>query len=130
MRKSIMVNQIDTEALTTLMYWKNVEAGSDVRPEGEAMVVVNTPKGLATICNEGVGWWKDDNGKYLVSGYVGYSDVVYRITEKELLSCLSSKQIDLAEFINTFGARLENNFYLWYNQVKDVSQDISLFDFA
>ena len=129
-RPSIMVNQIDTESLTTLLYWKNVEAGSDVRPEGEAMVVVNTPEGLATVCHEGVGWFKNDDGKYLVSGWVGYNDIVYRITEKELLSCLSSEQVDLAEFINSFGGRLESNFDIWYNQVKNVSQDISAFDFA
>jgi hypothetical protein len=130
MRKSIMVNKIDTEKLTKLMYWKNVEAGSDSRPEGEAMVIVNTPKGLATICNEGVGWFKNDDGTYVVTGYMGYSDVVYRITEDELLSLVSSEQVDLAEFIRVFGARLESNFYLWYEQVKDTSQDISAFDFA
>ena len=130
MRKSIMVNKIDTDKLTELMYWKNVESGSDSRPEGEAMVIVNTPKGLATICNEGVGWFKDENNKYVVTGYMGYSDVVYRITEDELLSLLSSEQVDLAEFIRSFGSRLEVNFDLWYEQVKDVSQDISAFDFA
>jgi hypothetical protein len=129
-RTSIMVNQIDTDKLTKLLYWKNVEAGSDARPEGEAMVVANTPEGLATVCHEGVGWWKNDDGKYLVGGYIGYSNPTYYITEEELLSCLSSEQTDLAEFINKFGDRLENNFDLWYNQVKNVSQDIAAFDFA
>ena len=124
MRKSIMVNKIDTDKLTQLMYWKNVEVGSDARPEGEAMVVVNTPKGLATICNEGVGWFKNEDDKYLVTGYLGYSDVVYRITEDELLSCVSSEQVDLAEFIRSFGSRLEVNFDLWYNQVKDTPQNV------
>jgi hypothetical protein len=123
-RPSIMVNQIDTAKLTTLLYWKNVEVGSDARPEGEAMVVVNTPKGLATICNEGVGWWKNDEDKYLVGGYIGYSNPTYYITEDELLSCVSSEQVDLAEFIRSFGSRLEVNFDLWYNQVKDTDQSI------
>ena len=129
-RPSIMVNTLDTEKLTELFYWKNVEAGSDSRPEAEAMVIVNTPEGLATICNEGVGWLKNDDGRYLVSGYLGYSDVVYRITEDELLSCLSSEQVDLADFIRTFGSRLEANFDIWYHQIKDTSQDIAAFDFA
>ena len=129
-RPSIMVNQIDTEKLTNLMYWKNVEVGSDARPKGEAMVVANTPEGLATVCHEGVGWHKNEEGKYLVSGWIGYSDIVYRITEQELLSCLSSEQVDLAEFINSFGDRLESNFDIWYSQVRKVSQDISAFDFA
>ena len=129
-RPSIMVNQIDTEKLTNLLYWKNVEAGSDARPEGELMVVANTPEGLATVCHEGVGWHKNEEGKYLVSGWIGYSDIVYRITEQELLSCLSSEQVDLAEFIKSFGDRLESNFDIWYSQVRKVSQDISAFDFA
>jgi hypothetical protein len=129
-RKSIMVNKIDTDKLTKLLYWKNVEVGSDARPEGEAMVVVNTPKGLATICHEGVGWWKNDDDKYLVGGYIGYSNPTYYITEDELLSCLSSDEVDLAEFINKFGDRLETNFDLWYNQIKKVSQDVAAFDFA
>ena len=130
MRKSIMVNKTDTAKLSELLYVKNVQAGSNNRPEAEVMVIANTPKGLATVCNEGVGWWKDENNKYVVSGWMGYSETIYRITENELLSCLSDEQVDLAEFINSFGSRLEVNFDLWYEQVKDVSQDISLFDFA
>ena len=129
-RPSIMVNQIDTDKLADLLYWKNVEAGSDSRPQGEAMAIVNTAEGLATVCREGVGWFQNEEGKYLVSGWVGYSDIVYRITENELLSCLSNEQVDLADFINRFGGRLETNFDIWYYEVKDVSQDISAFDFA
>ena len=123
-RPSIMVNQLDTEKLTDLLYWKNVEAGSDSRPQGEGMVVVNTPEGLATVCREGVGWFKNEEGKYLVSGWIGYSDIVYRITEDELLSCLSNEQVDLADFINRFGARLESNFDIWYYEVKDTPQNV------
>lgn len=123
-RPSIMVNQLDTKKLTELLYWKNVEAGSDARPEGELMVVVNTPDGLATVCHEGVGWHKNDENKYIVSGWIGYSDIVYRITEDELLSCLSSEQVDLADFINSFGGRLESNFDIWYNQVKKTPQNV------
>jgi len=125
-RTSIMVNKIDNRKLGDLLNAKTDR--SDL--EGETMVVVNTPEGLATVCSEGVGWWKNDDGKYLVGGWVGYSNPTFYLTEDELLSCLSSEEIDLAEFINKFGDRLEVNFDLWYDQVKDVSQDISAFDFA
>lgn len=125
-RPSIMVNQIDTEKLTKLLYWKNVEVGSSDYPEGEAMAVVNTPEGLATICHEGVGWFKNDENKYLVGGYIGYSNPTYFITEDELLSCLSSEQVDLSQFINTFGDRLENNFSIWYNQVRNTPQEMKV----
>jgi hypothetical protein len=125
-RPSIMVNKIDNDKLTKVLISKRGK--DDI--EAESMVVVNTHKGLATICHEGVGWWKNDEEKYLTAGYVGFNNIVYYLTEDELLSCLSSEQVDLAEFINTFGDRLETNFDLWYSQVRKVSQDISAFDFA
>jgi hypothetical protein len=126
MRKSVMISQIDTDKLATLL---NTRMDRDDL-QGEQMVVANTVKGLATVCSEGVGWWKNDEGKYLVGAWVGYSNPTFYLSEDELLSCLSSEQVDLAEFINTFGSRLEVNFDLWYDQVKNVSQDISAFDFA
>lgn len=125
-RPSVMVNKIDNMKLGDLLNAKTDR--NDL--EGETMVVVNTPEGLATICSEGVGWWKNDEGKYLVGAWVGHSNPTFYLSEHELLSCLSSEEIDLAEFIRSFGSRLEVNFDLWYNQVKDVSQDISAFDFA
>jgi hypothetical protein len=121
-----MVNKIDNRKLGDLLNAKTNR--SDL--EGETMVVANTDKGLATVCSEGVGWWKNDDGKYLVGAWVGYSNPTFYLTEDELLSCLSSEEVDLAKFINTFGDRLETNFDLWYEQVKDVSQDVSAFDFA
>lgn len=124
-RPSIMVNQIDTDKLGEILHQRAVDAGqSDVFPQGESMVVVNTAKGLATICHEGVGWWKNDDGKYLVGGWIGNSNPTYYITEDELLSCLSPEKVDLADFINTFGGRLETNFDLWYYEVKDTPQNV------
>jgi len=127
MRTSIMVTKLDSDKVVELIKSRRE---TDEHIEAEPFVVVNTPKGLATICSEGVGWWKNDDDKYLVGFYVGYSNPSYYMTEDELLSCLSSEQVDLAEFVQTFGSRLENNFDLWYDQVKNVSQDISAFDFA
>src|SRR6056300_2039542 len=119
-RPSVMVNKIDNMKLGDLLNTKTDR--NDL--EGETMVVVNTPEGLATVCSEGVGWWKNDDGNYLVGAWVGYSNPTFYLSEDELLSCLSSEEIDLAEFIRSFGDRLENNFDLWYSQVKGVSQDI------
>jgi hypothetical protein len=116
-----MVNQIDNEKLTNLLISKRGK--DDI--EAESMVVVNTPKGLATICHEGVGWWEGDEG-YLVAGYVGFNNIVYYINKDELLSCLSDEQTDLSHFINTFGDRLENNFDLWYYQVKNTPQEMKV----
>jgi hypothetical protein len=128
-RPSIMVRQLDTTKLEKVIR-SGIRASSTEQVEAEPMLVVNTADGLATICREGVGWWKNDNDMYLVGFWQGYSNPSLHITENELLSCLSDTDVDMAEFINTFGDRLEVNFDLWYGQVKDVSQDISAFDFA
>ena len=124
-----MVRQLDTTKLEKVIR-RGISASSTEQVEAEPMLVVNTADGLATICREGVGWWKNDNDMYLVGFYQGYSNPSLHITENELLSCLSDTDIDMAEFISSFGDRLEVNYDLWYDQVKDVSQDIALVDFA
>jgi len=129
MRKSVMVRQLDLPKLEKVIR-RGISASSTDKIEAEPMLVVNTADGLATICREGVGWWKNENDMYLVGFFQGYSNPSLHITENELLSCLSDTDIDMAEFINSFGDRLEVNYDLWYNQVKDVSQDIALVDFA
>jgi hypothetical protein len=129
MRKSVMVRQLDLPKLEKVIR-RGLNASSTEQVQAEPMLVVNTAKGLATICSEGVGWWKNENDMYLVGFYQGYSNPSLHITENELLSCLSDTDVDMAEFINKFGDRLEVNYDLWYNQVKDVSQDIALVDFA
>jgi len=129
MRKSVMVRQLDLPKLEKVIR-RGISASSTEQVQAEPMLVVNTPTGLATICSEGVGWFKNDNDMYLVGFYQGYSNPSLHITENELLSCLSDTDIDMAEFINSFGDRLEVNYDLWYDQVKDVSQDIALVDFA
>lgn len=124
-----MVRQLDLPKLEKVIR-RGLNASSTEQVQAEPMLVVNTAKGLATICSEGVGWWKNENDMYLVGFYQGYSNPSLHITENELLSCLSDTDVDMAEFINKFGDRLEVNYDLWYNQVKDVSQDIALVDFA
>lgn len=124
-----MVRQLDLTKLEKVIR-SGISASSTDKIEAEPMLVVNTADGLATVCREGVGWWKNDNDMYLVGFFQGYSNPSLHITENELLSCLSDTDVDMAEFINKFGDRLEVNFDLWYNQVKDVSQDIALVDFA
>ena len=121
MRTSIMVAKLDSDKVVELIKSRRE---TDEHIEAEPFVVVNTPKGLATICSEGVGWWKNDDDKYLVGFYVGYSNPSHYMTEDELLSCVSSEKVDLADFIRSFGGRLEANFDLWYNQIKDTPQNV------
>ncbi len=39
---------------------------------------------------------------------------------------ISTETIDLADFVRTFGDRLENNFYLWVNYAKGHDQTIGV----
>jgi hypothetical protein len=120
MRKSIMVSRMDKTKATKII---QAMSGSDII-EAENMVVVNTRKGLATICTEGVGWFKNDEDKYLVGAWIDYSNPSFYFTEEQLLSCLSDEKVDLKDFINTFGDRLENNFSIWYSYISEKSQEL------
>lgn len=122
-RKSILVNRLDGDKATALIRSQTVP---NLAPDAvaEDMVVINTPRGLATVCTEGVGWFANDDGEYLLGAFIGYHETSYMITEDELKSCILGEMIDLKDFINVFGDRLETNFTIWYNQAKSTPQDI------
>lgn len=123
-RKSIIVQRLDGEKATELV--KSLTGNENLIPDlvAEDMVVINTRQGLATVCTEGVGWFADDDGKYLLPAFIGYSETSYLITEEQLKSCMLGETIDLKDFINVFGDRLENNFTIWYNQAMTAEQRI------
>lgn len=122
-RQSILVNRLDGDKATALIRSKTTDT---LAPDtvAEDMVVINTRRGLATVCTEGVGWFANDDGEYLLGAFIGYHETSYMITEDELKSCILGEMIDLKDFINVFGDRLETNFTIWYNQAKNTPQDI------
>jgi hypothetical protein len=122
-RESILVNRLDGDKATALVRSKTTDT---LAPDtvAEDMVVINTRRGLATVCTEGVGWFADDDGQYLLPAFIGYQETSYLITEEELKSCMLGETIDLKDFINVFGDRLENNFTIWYNQAMTAEQRI------
>lgn len=122
-RQSILVNRLDGDKATALIRSQTTDT---LAPDtvAEDMVVINTPRGLATVCTEGVGWFANDDGEYLLGAFIGYHETSYMITEDELKSCILGEMIDLKDFINVFGDRLETNFTIWYNQAKNTPQDI------
>jgi hypothetical protein len=117
-RKSVWVSKIDTEKATKLMQEKYPY------PEikAQTMAVVNGKDGIATVCDEGVGWFANDKGEYLLVGDYGYAEPSFRVTAEELISVMSDEFIYLDEFIRMFGARLETNYDIWYNQAQGQSQ--------
>ena len=118
-RKSILVNRLDGDKATALIRSQTVP---NLAPDAvaEDMVVINTPRGLATVCTEGVGWFANDDGEYLLGAFIGYHETSYMITEDELKSCILGEMIDLKDFINVFGDRLETNFTIWYNTTQTL----------
>jgi hypothetical protein len=88
------------------------------------MAIVNGKNGLATVLDEGVGWFADKNGKLPINywgknGNNGYLD----ITVEELYPLISDETIDLADHVRIFGDRLETNLYIWQNYAKGYPQD-------
>ena len=125
MRNPIRVSKIDLEKAGAFFTQKARDSGdNDTVVEAEPFVVVSTAKGLATICSEGVGWWANDDGKYLLGGYIGaFGEPTYYVTAEELESLISDEMIEFSDFVRSFGARLETNYSLWYDEIRGCFQE-------
>lgn len=122
-RTSLMVTLLDRDKATAFVR----NRFDNDRLVAEPMVVVNGKKGLATVCTEGVGWVKDEDGLYtLLFDDINSFGMWVDITEDELFSLMSDEQTDLATFIRVFGDRLETNFDIWYSRGRDCSQDLAV----
>jgi len=118
-RESVWTSKIDFEKASKLMQ----DHFKDPSIKAEEMAVVNGKGGVATVCREGVGWFANDESKFLLLGYYGaYGEVTMYATPEELISIMSDEFIYLDEFINSFGDRLETNYDIWYNQAQGQSQ--------
>jgi hypothetical protein len=118
-----VVHLLDPEKTTKFLQTKldNPDIKSD------SMVVVNGDKGVATVCTEGVGWFIDGEGLLPVNYHVGQFGSGYLdITPEELMPLISNETIDLADFIRSFGDRLENNFYSWVGYARGWNQEIAV----
>ena len=76
----------------------------------------------ALVCDEGVGWEQQD--KYLINvptniGQMGLYNGSIELSVDVIKSCLSGATADIADFVRTFGARLDNNVWTWQNQMKE-----------
>lgn len=117
-----IVHLLDVEKATEFI--KNRFQDPDAQITADQMAIVNGEKGLATVIDEGVGWFADKNGGIPINywgknGGNGYID----ITADELKTLISDKTIDLADHIRVFGDRLENNLYIWQSYAKGYPQD-------
>jgi hypothetical protein len=86
-------------------------------------VVVNTRKGLAIVCYEGVGWFSD-NGVYQILVGDEWNDWVRDITEEQLLSIISNEKTTLHQLIDPYNDRTRANLYTWENMIEGHDQNV------
>ena len=111
------VKMIDTEKAQILVGMTKEEHW--VAPS----VVVNTPKGLAVVCYEGVGWFEDE-GMYKILVGDEYNDWTKSITKKELLTIISNEETTLHKLIDPHNDRTRSNLSIWQNQIKNTPQNV------
>jgi hypothetical protein len=116
------VKMIDTEKAEILLGM--TKEGHWVAPH----VVVNTPKGLATVCYEGVGWFEYE-GMYSILVGDDYRDWTKLITKKELLSIISNEETTLHKMIDPHNDRTRSNLFTWENQIKNTPQNVGGSDY-
>jgi hypothetical protein len=77
---------------------------------------------VALVCNEGVGWIQDEYRTIEVPtnlGQFGYMGGRVHISVDVIKTCMSDKTSDIADYIRTFGSRLDTNCALWQGKMKD-----------
>jgi hypothetical protein len=111
------VKMIDTEKAQILLGMTKEEHW--VAPSA----VVNTPKGLAVVCYEGVGWFEDE-GMYKILVGDEYNDWTKSITKKELFTIISNEETTLHKMIDPHNDRTRSNLWIWENQIKDTPQNV------
>ena len=120
--KGTIVHLLDVEKATALIKQRFNNQDADIT--AERMAIVNGKNGLATVMDEGVGWFADKDGKLPINywgknGNNGYLD----ITVEELYPLISDETIDLADHVRIFGDRLETNLSTWQYYAKNYPQD-------
>ena len=87
--------------------------------ELEEKNVFGDPK-YAVVCTEGVGWEQDEYGCIEIPTNVGamglYNGRVF-ISVEVIKSCQTIFKKDIAEYVRTFGDRLDNNCSLWQSKM-------------
>lgn len=101
--------------------------GKDVQVGFEPYAVAEADDQLYVICHEGVGWKVDDDHPLRVELYVSEPDhiaivpsYVAKLTPAEVRAFTTDEEVDLADHVRKFGARLEGNFWTWHRQLSGV----------
>lgn len=120
--RGIFIQLLDVEKATAYLR-KNFWEDAPETFKADGMAIVNGENGLATLCSEGVGWFKDENGMIPINFWMANSSGYYDIPAEDLPSLIHETNfIDLADFIRNYNDRLENNFYQWKHYAKGYEQ--------
>jgi len=86
--------------------------------------VVNTSKGLATVCYEGVGWFEDE-GMYQILVGDQFNDWMVKLTRDQLLDLvIEEPEMTLHKLIDPHNDRTRSNLWIWENQIKNTPQNV------
>lgn len=114
-----MVHLLDTDKLNKLLF--DLTGDESVKAQRMALVMDADEK-FYTLCTEGVGWGVNSDGEMVILSSM-FDD--YEFATEDVIDCISDETEDLADFIRTFGARLDSNFYQWQNRIGDTPQTIN-----
>ena len=81
-------------------------------------VLFNTREGLAVVISEGVGHIQRQ-GLVKVEVVLGTFGLSIAVPIEDVLECATGDDADLADVVRVFGARLEDNFWIWRRQITD-----------
>lgn len=132
-KTNIMVNVIDVSKLEKIAFEK-----IDKKEFPEATFChagqtphgfIDTPHGMYALCNEGVGESKpiSKTNKHEVNFYAGHEHggyclpaIICSMDDTEMRELATGEKINLADFIRSFGARLDNNYESWRKTIEQI----------
>lgn len=121
--RGVMACELDDRLLAEVIADARIEAGEkiidpkDIYPEHSALALDSEGKEFALINDEGVGGYGIDE---VLAYYTIGEHGMYIYSVKVPVMALEDidtehKKVDLADFIRTFGGRLDNNHQAWVN---------------
>ena len=112
---------LDTDKLTKVL--RQLTGVDNAQAWGNPVLVYGEDGSSWGVVNtEGVGgeagnydkparvWWD----RATAEGYFDARLCSDLVSFNDIQSCVTGESVDLADHIRTFGARLENNYYIWY----------------
>jgi hypothetical protein len=136
--KGLLVHRLDSEKLLELglnilrLQYGDLDQTASVEPlvlvktKDQSVWSVDPQPRLAVICGEGVGWQEDEkNGLvtfWVDFGHYGSHALAVKVHPRVIEACVTDETVDLADFIRTFGARLDSNFYTWKSAIGQTEQ--------